>query len=300
MVAKVILNPYSARWKALERWQEVAPALRDAGVDFEVAQSQEKGHGVQLAEEAVRAGYSPIIAAGGDGTIGDVVNGMMKAVGTDEPLPPLGILPLGTANDLVANLGMPTSFHEAAAVIAAGKTRAMDLCSVNGRYFANNAALGLEPLVTVLQEEINWLRGVPRYLYAALQAIRRGTSWQAEIIWDDGMYRGPISLISVGNGARTGGLFYMTPNADPFDSKLTFVFGHIKSRLKMLSLLPLTMKPAEGNYVERDEVFEIKTTRLLVKLMESSPAHSDGELFDRFLYEAEYNILPAHLPILMA
>ena len=299
MVAKVILNPYSARWNAKERWHEVAPLLRDSGVNFEVVQSEEKGQGVQLAEEAVRAGFSPIIAAGGDGTIGDVVNGMMNAVGENEPLPPFGILPLGTANDLLANLGMSSNLADACAVIAAGKTRMLDLCSVNGRYFANNAALGLEPLVTVLQEQIDWLHGVPRYLYAALQAIGRGTSWQAEMIWDEGRYSGPISLISVGNGARTGGLFYMTPHADLFDGKLTFTFGYVKSRLKMLIMLPSTMKPAKGSYVESDDMFEAHTTHLHIKLRQSSPAHADGELFDANLLEADYMIHPARLPFLM-
>ena len=299
MVAKVILNPYSARWKALERWHEVAPMLRDAGVDFEVVQSKSKGQGLELAEQAVRDGFSPIIAAGGDGTIGDVVNGMIKAVGENGPLPPFGILPLGTANDLVDNLRLPTDIRGACAVIAAGNTREVDLCSVNGRYFANNAALGLEPLVTVLQERITWLRGVPRYLYAALQAIARGTSWEAELVWDEGRYHGKISLVSVGNGARTGGLFYMTPNADPFDGKLTFTFGHVKSRLKMLTMLPLTMKPGDGNFVGKDDVFELSTTRLSVKLNQSSPAHADGELFDKALYQAEYRVYLGRLSILM-
>lgn len=299
MVAKVILNPYSARWKAGERWHEVAPLLRDVGVNFEVAQSTRRGEGVRLAEEAVRAGFSPIIAAGGDGTIGDVVNGMMNAVEGDDPLPPLGILPLGTANDLVANLGLPDDIENACNVIAGGKTRMLDLCSVNGRYFANNAALGLEPLVTVLQEKITWLRGVPRYLFAALQAIGRGTSWQAELRWDDGEYTGPISLVSVGNGARTGGLFYMTPNADLFDGKLTFTYGYAKSRLRMLSLLPLTMKPAEGSFIEKEGISEHHTTRLTVKFTMPSPSHADGELFDQELLEAEYRIHPSRLPLLM-
>ena len=229
MVAKVILNPYSARWKAKERWYEVAPLLRDAGVNFDVIQSTEKGQGIQLAEDAVRDGFSPIIAAGGDGTIGDVINGMMNAVGEDGPLPTFGILPLGTANDLVTNLGMSKDIGEACSTIAAGKTRMMDLCSVNGRYFANNAAIGLEPLVTVLQEQIGWLRGVPRYLYAALRGILQGTSWDAELKWDHGEYKGKISLVSVGNGPQTGGLFYMAPHADLFDGKT----GHKGFRFHM-------------------------------------------------------------------
>lgn len=297
MTAKVILNPYAARWEAKSRWAEASSALDDAEVAFEVATSEGRNHCTELAEQAVKDGFSPIIAAGGDGTIGEVVNGMANAVSKDQLLTSFGIMPMGTANDLVCNLGLPKDLKDAAKVIGAGKIRPMDLCSVNGRSFANNAALGLEPMVTVLQEEIGWLKGLPRYLYAALSAIQRGKTWQAELKWDDGEYSGPISLITVGNGAQTGGLFYMAPHADLFDGKLTFVFGYVKSRLKMLSLLPLTMKPGEGSYVEKDEITEIHTTRLTVKLTTSSPAHADGELFNRELFEADYQISPGRLPI---
>ena len=300
MTAKVILNPYSARWRANERFPDVAVALKKAGVDFEVVRSEKPGHCMDLAEQAVKDDFSPIIAAGGDGTIGEVINGMEKATQDGEELPPFGIIPLGTANDLICNLGLPTDLDEMVRIIAAGKTRLMDLCAVNGRYFANNTALGLEPLVTVIQEDIGWLKGIPRYLYAALLAIYRGRSWQAEIKWDDGEYTGPISLVSIGNGARTGGLFYMTPHADPFDGEMTFSFGYVKSRLRMLSLLPLTMKSGKGNFVEKEDIQEINTKHLIIKLSESSPSHADGEIFNRELYEAEYQIFPDRLPILMS
>jgi len=299
MTAKVILNPYSALWRANERFPEVASALKEAGVDFEVVRSEGHNHCTELAEQAVKDGFSPILAAGGDGMIGEVVNGLVKAVADDAPLTTFGIIPLGTANDLICNLNMPTDLREAAAVIAAGKTRQMDLCSVNGQFFANNTAIGLEPMVTAIQEEITWLKGIPRYLYAALAAIYRGKSWQAEIKWDDGEYTGPLTLASIGNGARTGGLFYMTPHADPFDGEITFSFGYVKSRLRMLALLPLTMKSGKGNFVDEDEFQEINTKHLSIKLTESTPSHADGEIFNRELYEAEYQVYPGRLPILM-
>lgn len=299
MTAKVIHNPYAARWESKKRWPDALSALTDAGVAFEADVSEGRDHCAELAEQAVKDGFSPIIAAGGDGTIGEVVNGLANAAAEGQPLTTFGIIPMGTANDLICNLNMPKDLKDAAKIIAAGKIRQMDLCSVNGRYFANNAAIGLEPMVTVLQEQIGWLKGIPRYLYAALSAIQRGKSWEAELEWDDGEYTGPISLVTVGNGAQTGGLFYMAPHADPFDGKLTFVYGYVKSRLKMLSLLPLTMKPGEGSYVEKDEITEVHTTRLTVKLTTSSPAHADGELFNRELFEADYQISPGRLPILM-
>ena len=146
MIAKVILNPYSNRWMAKARWPEAEAALKVAGVNFELAVSEHPHHVVELAEQATRQGYSPIIAAGGDGTIGEVVNGMARASKSEtDLLGPLGVIPLGSANDLVDNLKMPRDPDMAARVIAAGKTRNMDIGSVNGLYFDNNSPWGLSP-----------------------------------------------------------------------------------------------------------------------------------------------------------
>ena len=172
MTAKVILNPYSNRWLAKERWPEAEVALKDAGLGFELAVSERTHHIVELAEQATRQGFSPIIAAGGDGTIGEVVNGMARAAKSEtDLLGPLGVIPLGSANDLVDNLKLPRDFHKAANVIAAGKTRNLDVGCVNGLYFDNNSAMGLEPYITLIQQRITAIKGMTRYLVAAVRGV---------------------------------------------------------------------------------------------------------------------------------
>src|SRR5512137_212209 len=104
MTAKIILNPYSNRWNAQKRWPEADAALKAAGVDFELVVSEHPRHVTELAEQAARQGFSPIVAAGGDGTIGETVNGLARAARDDKSLlGPFGVLPLGSANDLVDN-----------------------------------------------------------------------------------------------------------------------------------------------------------------------------------------------------
>ena len=154
--AKVILNPYAGRWLALQRKPEVEAALRSADIDYELVQTERPGHGIQLTAQAVREGFSPIISAGGDGSISEVVNGLIEAAGDEVP-PPLGIMPLGTANDFVVNLNLPTDLFVAAQVIATGKPKNVDLCQVNGHYFDNNSAIGLEPFITLIQERMTRL-----------------------------------------------------------------------------------------------------------------------------------------------
>jgi len=300
MTAKVILNPYSNRWKAKARWPEAEAALKAAGVDFEMVMSERPGHLTGLAEQAARQGFSPVIAAGGDGTIGEVVNGLAHAAQSEkDSLGPLGILPLGTANDLVYNLSLPLDLQAAARIIKTGNTRRMDVGRVNDRYFANNSAAGLEPYVTTKQVRITWISGILRYLVAAVWAIMERPRWVATIKWDDGEYNGPVSLVTIGNGSRSGGVFYMIPHADPFDGKLTFVYGYRSTRSAMLGTLPRAMKPAAGSYVEMDGINEQTATWIKIHLETPSPAHTDGELFSDAIQDLEYSIYPGRLQVLM-
>jgi diacylglycerol kinase (ATP) len=299
MTAKVILNPYSNRWNSQKRWPEAESALKATGVDFDLVLSQKKGQITELAEQAVYEKCSPIIVAGGDGSIGDAVNGLMRAAQSKKGRSvPLGIMPTGSANDVAYALGLPTDLKEAAKVIAAGKTRPMDLGKLNDRYFVNNSAAGLEPYVTIKHEKIRWIKGIVRYLVAAVQGIMDKPEWQANVKWDDGEFNGKISLISIGNGRRTGG-FFMTPHADPFDGKLTLAFGYRGTRLGLFQALPRAFNEDKGNYVEMDGMQEVHTTRISIHFDRPSPAHTDGELFPEWMQDFEYQILPKSLNIIV-
>ncbi|MFT3894082.1 MAG: diacylglycerol kinase family protein [Anaerolineales bacterium] len=182
MTAKVILNPYSNRWNSQKRWSQAEAALKAAAVDFDLVISERKGHIIELAAQAVHEKFSPIVIVGGDGSIGDTLNGLMQAAGAgNEALGPLGIMPTGSANDLAFNVGIPTDLNEAAKVIARGKTRLIDIGRLNEKYFINNSAAGLEPYVTIKHEQIHWIKGIARYLVAAVQAILDKPEWHADL-----------------------------------------------------------------------------------------------------------------------
>jgi len=299
MTAKVILNPYSNRWNSQKRWAEADAALKAAGVDFELVISKHKGQIVELTEQAVQGNCAPIIIAGGDGSIGDAANGLVRAANVGKkPLVPLGLMPTGSANDVAFALGLPTDLNEAAKVIAAGKTRAMDLGKLNDRYFVNNSAAGLEPYVTIKHEKISWIKGIARYLVAAVQAIMDKPEWHGNVKWDGGEYNGLFSLISIGNGRRTGG-FFMTPHADPFDGKLTLAFGYRGTRLGLFQALPRAFNEDKGSYVEMEGMKEVQATRISIHLDTPSPAHTDGELLPEWIQDFEYEIFPQRLNVLV-
>jgi diacylglycerol kinase (ATP) len=299
----VILNPYAGRWLAQSQRGRVENELHTAGIEFDFALTDGPNHAIQIAAEAAVQGYSLVIAAGGDGTISEIVNGLLQASGESTP-PALGIMPLGSANDLVINLGLPVDLNQAARVIASGRSRSIDIGKLTfgdpprSRYFDNNSAIGLEPTVTLIQQRITKLRGILRYVVASVMGIMKNPRWQIEMEWEGGQYKGPSSLVTVGNCPLTGGL-YMAPHADPYDGKLTFVHGFIQSRMQMLMLLPKTMKPGPGNYVEDPRIHEINSPWLHIRLDNPTPLHADGEIQSEDVRDVSYTLLPAKLPVLL-
>lgn len=296
MTTKIILNPYAGRWKAKAAIPDVERACEELGLDYELVVTEEPGHGVELAREALLAGYCPIVAAGGDGSISEVVNGMLAATDGRQPRVPLGIIPLGSADDLADQLGLPKDIVAACRVILEGCERLIDLGRVNGRYFDNNSAVGLEPMVTVTQEKMQRVHGTPRYILAAVRTILAHRPWQMRLVWDDGEYVGKAALVSVGNMRRTGGAFYMTPRAEPDDGLLDFVFAGGMSRLRLLRLLPTTFN---GSHVDQPEVYYVRTTRLTIECDPPTPIQADGELFDRAATHITYEVIPAALRVLV-
>nr|HID13380.1 diacylglycerol kinase family lipid kinase [Anaerolineae bacterium] len=293
--AKIIVNPYAGRWKAKAAIPDIERACRKIGLDYELVVTEGPNHGIELAREAALAGFSPIVSAGGDGSISEVVNGLMQAAG-DGVAGPLGVIPLGSADDFADMLGMEKEVEAACRVIMAGHTRIIDVGCVNGRYFDNNSAVGLEPMVTITQAAMERVKGTPRYILAALKTILSHRPWHMRLAWDDGEYEGPTTLVSVGNTRRTGGAFWMTPRAEVDDGYLDFIFAGGVGRLKLLRLLPTTF---DGSHIERPEVTYLRTTRLTIECDPPTPIQADGELFELSATHIEYTILPGRLRVIV-
>jgi len=295
---KIIVNPYAGRWKAQQAIPAIERACEKIGLDYELVVTEGPNHGIELAREAARAGFSSataIVSAGGDGSISEVVNGLMQAAGEDDIAGPLGIIPLGSADDFADMLGLEKEVEAACRRIMAGHTRTIDVGCVNGRYFDNNSAVGLEPMVTITQMAMKRIQGTPRYILAALKTILSHQPWHMRLTWDDGEYEGPVALVSVGNTRRTGGAFWMTPRAEMDDGYLDFVFAGGLGRLKLLRLLPTTF---DGSHVERPEVTYLRTTRLTIECDPPTPIQADGELFEPSATHIEYTILPRRLRVI--
>lgn len=300
MPAIVILNPRAARGAAKKKWPRYRDALIRSGVRFEVLVTEYPGHATELARDAVRKSQGPIIAAGGDGTVSEVINGIVAA---HDPgcthYGPIGIIPLGSSNDLAKTLSIPLDPDGAAETIARGTGTLIDCARVNDRSFVLNAAAGLEAGISTIQVRIPLIAGPVRYQLASVLGILRARSYDARLAWDGGGYTGPLMLLTVGNAPSTGG-FYVAPHADLRDGLLTVVYAPPKSRRELFRILPKALNPpGRGNYVEEPGIFEIDTPWLEVELTPASPAHADGELFPTGISRLSFSLRKQCVEILV-
>jgi diacylglycerol kinase family enzyme len=169
------------------------------------------------------------------------------------------------------------------------------------RYFGNNMGLGFEAQVTLESYAIKRLAGELRYVAAALRALRRYHAPLVELCWEtpDGRWQERIQhalLISLGNSPRTGGVFYLTPDAVLDDGLLDLGVARMLPRWRILMLLPKVLRGAHRN----DPALELtRCRRLRLHCAETLPAHLDGEVVLRDVQQAEVEVQPGRLEVVV-
>ncbi|MFW5943068.1 MAG: diacylglycerol/lipid kinase family protein [Chloroflexota bacterium] len=294
MNVKVILNPYANRWGAQAQAPAVRAAFAQAGVDCDLALTTAPREATREAFLAAQNGYEVVVAAGGDGTVSEVVNGLIQAAG-DGPTCPLGIMPIGTGNDFNDMAGLPRDLASSARVVAAGHTRQVDAGRVNDRYFHNNCALAMEPLVTIENTKIQRLSGNTRYVAALVRGLLKLQAWEMQISWDEGEHHGPMFLLSVCNSPRTGGLFYMSPTAQLDDGLFDVVLAPEMPKWQVLRILPGLFK---GTHLNHPLVHRHRTRRLTIHSRPGTPIHADGEVISESETTVTYEVLPGKITLL--
>ena len=248
---KLIVNPASDRGRTAQigealqaLLQERASAASERGRHYEMdwVLTTHPGHATVLAQEAAEEGFDIIVAVGGDGTVHEVVNGLMHI--DAEKRPALGIIPVGTGNDFVHNLGLTTDRAEAAHCLFADKSRAVDIGVISddkGRqeYWDNTVGIGFSGAVNIATRKLTKARGFIVYLLAVLETILfRPPTIQARIQIDDQpVSERAISMISLCNGPREGGGLPVAPHAVMDDGLITCMIMRGMSRLILLCLL---------------------------------------------------------------
>lgn len=261
----VILNP-AARSERTRRWHQRVEAITRGAV---IRETSRRGEAEAIARGAAAEGYETIVAAGGDGTINEVVNGM---AGTDAAL---GLLPIGTMNVFALELGIPASnLGLCWEIIQKQNSRLVDIPRANDKHFVQLAGVGLDAQV-VKETSLAFKRsfGPLSYLVSAAQiAARRPPCLRiesADAVTDTG------SFVLVGNGRLYGGPFPFFKNAVIDDGLFDVV---IFKQLGYLEIIKYLQNVIFSSAIRLPEVEYFQTERLRVTSDEDVPVEIDGEL----------------------
>lgn len=228
-----------------------------------------------------------VVIGGGDGTLNAAVDTLV------ETNLPLGILPLGTANDLARTLGIPNSLPEASKIIAKGQTRRIDLGWVNGKHFFNVASLGLSVKITQrLTNEVKRRWGVFAYAFTALQVVFESRPFSAEIRLHGKSIQVKTVQIAVGNGRYYGGGMTVAPDASIDDQRLDLYSLEIQHWWEIISLLPAMR---QGRHIHSQNVRALHGQEIEVYTRKPRSINTDGEITTRT--PAHFRVIPHALAV---
>jgi diacylglycerol kinase (ATP) len=265
-----------------EAIDEALAVLTSGGVDVE-QHDYPKKHPIPDAIRAAAGKYDCVVVGGGDGTLHSVAPALLETGLV------LGILPLGTANDLARTLGIDPDPVAAAGVIAAGHVREVDLGEVNGHPYWNVASVGLSvELAAELTTETKRRWGVLGYAIAALRVLRRMRPFTAQIEHEDGrIERSRTVQVAVGNGRHYGGGMTVEAGAQPDDGLLHAYSLEIQHWWQLLALVPALRSGRQGDW---REVRAFAATELQVRTRRPKRVNADGEIITRT--PARFRVLP--------
>jgi diacylglycerol kinase (ATP) len=298
---KIILNPIAGRGYGARSEPEIRRFLEAEGADYDLALTERVGHAIELAGRAVRDGFDLVVAAGGDGTVHEVVNGMMATAKDDsEIVGTLGSLPVGSGSDFSHNVGVPSDLTEACQRLIYGKIRVIDIGRVTvddqpARYFDNTINVGFGGTVTAEARKVKWVRGMALYLPVVLKTIFLARSPRMTVKYNGAEITQPMLMVTVGNGAREGGGFFCTPDAQPDDGLLDLCIAEAVGKLTQLSLVPRFM---DGSHTGHSAVTMTRTTHAIITSPDNLIAHVDGEMLCIEGHRLEFEILPQRLRVM--
>jgi lipid kinase YegS len=186
--------------------------MREEGQPLEVRCTWEGGDAERFAQEAVVDGVDVLVAGGGDGTLHEVVNGLMKAEPAAETA--VGVLPLGTANDFARGCGIPLAPYDALRLAASGSPVPVDVAEANGVFFVNVASGGFGAEVTTdTPTELKKVVGGGAYALVGLLTAAKMTPYEGRFVGPSESAQGSFIALAVGNARQAGGGFQVTPKA---------------------------------------------------------------------------------------
>ncbi len=290
----IILNPWAGRGAGRRDKARIEAALAEHGLTYDLALTDRPGDATEIARRAADT-HDVIVAAGGDGTVQEVVNGLMQAAGGARP-PTLGIVPIGSGDDFTYALGFKRhAVEEAVKRLAENRQRAVDVGRVNGRYFVNEVAVGFAALATIESQKVKLALGQFVYLVGLSRAMIKYPSPRMHLRWEGGEVQDNLLMASIANGRRTGGQFLIAPTSNIADGLFDLVFAGALSRLRIGRLLP---KVARGTHLSDAAVMLRRTPWVTIEAPSGIPVHADGEILGVDIQRLDIEILAGGVTVI--
>jgi YegS/Rv2252/BmrU family lipid kinase len=276
MRAFVVVNPAAGGGRTARLWPSLRERLRHAGLEFEAAETSGRGSATELARRAVSGGWPLVVAVGGDGTVNEVVNGLIDSGG--RPAGTLGAIMTGRGRDACRNLGIAADHETAVHRLVHGDDVDLDLGAAGPepavRFFVNGAGAGFDAVVAARAESIRGPGTVP-YVLGILGALRGHRPVPAAITLDGQLiWRGSLTAAVVANGPHYGGGMRIAPAARPDDGQLDVVIVGDLRRAELLAWLPTVYW---GAHLRNARVTTGRGRDVEIETDPPVPVHLDGE-----------------------
>lgn len=276
MTFLVLLNPRAAHGKAGRMAASIVEAFEASGAEAEIVETSEPGHATEIVRDADLSSYTGVVASGGDGSLFEVVNGVMQRAESDRP--PIGLLPLGTGNAFCRDIGLePGNWRSAVEFIAKGSTCKVDVAKLDAAgdsfFYVNIAGIGF---VRDAGKTAATLKFTGRMAYTL------GTLWRClamrshalELLVDGRPLSQDCLFMEASNSRYTGSSFLIAPAARIDDGELDLVIVRRLPRFRLLRLFPTIYS---GKHVEHDEVTVLKGREIEIRGPAGLEFMVDGE-----------------------
>jgi diacylglycerol kinase (ATP) len=299
MKARLFINPVSGNDAGPDYLPLINARLRKHVGLMDIVMTIGEGDATLAAERAVRDGYDYLFVAGGDGTLNEVLNGVASVPGGLSRVV-LGIIPLGTGNDLATALGFPEEIEGALERLLASESIAVDVGVLNGRYFLNVSGGGFIAEVSdAVDTQLKSVAGKLAYLIGGAQVLLTHEPIGTHITWSDGVQGGSRELqlhaFAVCNSRQIGGGRLIAPDAVIDDGLLDVC---LIEAMPMIEFVALLRRVSSGDHIEDERVSYFRASRIELAFDQAIKVNTDGQVLDAI--RCEYEVRPGAVRLLGA
>lgn len=287
--ARIIYNPTSGREIFKRHLADVLQRLEIAGYETSCHATTGAGDATEAAKIAVKRRYDLVVAAGGDGTINEVINGLAE----QEYRPKLGIIPTGTTNDFARALHIPRDIEAAADIIVKGQTIPVDVGRINDKYFINIAGGGrLTELTYEVPSKLKTVLGQLAYYLKGIEMLPSIRSSDFRIEYDGKLFEGEAMLFLVGLTNSVGGFERLAPHSSINDGLFSLL---ILKKTNLADFIRIATLAVRGEHIYDPNVIYTQANRIKVTSKEKVQVNLDGEFGG--LLPAEFENLYRHIEV---